>query len=69
MFWNFYFSQDGDGLTYVLIKQGCSANKRGVGTHPIIAILKQFKTHFETKHEHEKGVGTLLQRVPASLHF
>jgi len=43
-------------------KQGCSVNKKGVGTHIKIAILKQLQTHFEAKHE--KGVATQLPRVP-----
>jgi len=30
--------------------QGCSAKKKGVGTHPKIAILKQIQTHFKAKH-------------------
>jgi len=47
--------------------QGCSANKKGVGTHPKkLAILKQLRTHFKVKHE--TGVGTLFPRVPAPLH-
>jgi len=40
--------------------------KKGVGTPPRIAILKQLQTHFITKRE--KGVGTPFPRVPAPLH-
>jgi len=43
-------------------KQGCSANKRGVGTHPKIAILKQLQTHFKAKRG--KGVGTAVPTPP-----
>jgi len=47
--------------------QGCSANKKGVGTHSKkLAILKQLRTHFKAKHE--KGVETLFPRVRAPLH-
>jgi len=46
---------------YYTRMQGCSANKKGVGTHPI-AILKQLQTHFKAKRE--KGVGTPFPRIP-----
>jgi len=46
--------------------QGCSANKKGVGTHPKIAFLKQLPTHFKAKRQ--KGVGTSFPLVPAPLH-
>jgi len=46
--------------------QGCTANRKGVGTHPKIAILKQLQTHVKAKNE--KGVGTPFLRVPALLH-
>jgi len=44
------------GCEYVLrlktaLSQGCSANKKGVGTHAKIAILKQLQTHFKAKCE------------------
>jgi len=42
---------------------GCSANKKGVGTHKKIAILKQLPTHFKAKRE--KGVGTPSQAFPS----
>jgi len=59
------------GLAYSSVtlcrKQGCSANKKGVGTHPKkLAILKQLRTNLKAKHE--KGVGTPFPRVPAPLH-
>jgi len=41
---------------YVMLKQECSANKNGVGTHTKMAISKQLQTHFKAKPE--KGVGT-----------
>jgi len=37
-----------------------------VGTHPKIAILKQFQTHFKAKRE--KGAGTPFAGVPIPLH-
>jgi len=44
-------------------KQGCSANKKGVGTHPKkLAILKQLRTNLKAKHE--KGVGTPWHAFP-----
>jgi len=46
----------------VRLNQGCSAEKKGVGTHQKIAILKQLPTHFKAKRE--KGVGTPFPRVP-----
>jgi len=45
---------------------GCIANKKGVGTHPKIAILKQLQSYFKAKRG--KGVRTLFPRVPAPLH-
>jgi len=48
-------------------KQGCSVNKKGVGTHQKkLAILKQLLTNLKPKRE--KGVGTPFPRVPAPLH-
>ena len=44
----------------------CSVKKKGVGTHPKIAILKQLQSHFKAKCE--KGVGTPFPSVPAPLH-
>jgi len=47
--------------------QRCSANKRGVGTHPRkLAIFKQLQTNCKAKHN--KGVGTQFPRVPVPLH-
>jgi len=43
--------------------QGCSANKKGVGTLlKKLVILKQLETHFKAKHE--KSVGTPVPRIP-----
>jgi len=47
-------------------KQGCSANKRVVGTHAKTSHLKQLQTHFKAKFE--KGVGTPFPRIPTPLH-
>jgi len=39
-------------LESFLCTQGCSANKKGVGTHPKkLAISKPIQTHFEAKNE------------------
>jgi len=46
--------------------QGCSANKKGVGTHPKNNHCKKLQTHFKAKRE--KGVGTLFLRVPTRSH-
>jgi len=51
---------------HLTLVQGFSANKKGVGTHPNIAILKQLQSHFKGKRE--KGVGTPFPRVPIPLH-
>jgi len=50
-------------------KQGCSANKNGVGTHPKkLAILKQLRNQNveKVKAKHEKSVGT---PCPEDLHI
>jgi len=46
------------------LSQGCSANKRGVRTHPKrLAILKHLRTHIKAKHD--KVVGAPFPYTPA----
>jgi len=50
-------------IDFLCHNQGCSANKRGVGTHPKkLAILKHFRTHINA--QHEKSVGRPFPSVP-----
>jgi len=45
------FQCDLEFLMTVHLEQGCSTNKKGVGTHRKIAIVKQLWTHFKAKYE------------------
>jgi len=48
---------------WMVCNQGCSADEKGVGTHP---KKSPFQSHFKIKRE--KGVGAPFPRVPAPLH-